>query len=136
MNQRRRSRELALQILFQQEFQDSISPEQSISLMKESFEADNSIFDYTRKLINGISQYQSDLDGLISASSAKWNLSRMALVDKNILRIAVFEMKYLKDEIPPAVAINEAIEIAKIFGSTESKAFINGILDNIAKELN
>jgi transcription antitermination protein NusB len=88
--------------------------------------------EFAERLFDGVAAEISALDELIAAHSLNWKISRMAAVDKNILRMAVFELTRCPD-IPVKVTINEAVEIAKRFGSAESGAFVNGILDNIAK---
>lgn len=81
-------------------------------------------------LLSGIMTHGSDIDGLIEKSSSNWKLSRMSGVDRNVMRIAVYEMMFLSD-IPEKVSINEAIDIGKKFGTRESGSFINGVLDSI-----
>jgi N utilization substance protein B len=90
--------------------------------------------EFATDLVKGVRENLEEIDSLISTHSTNWKLTRMAAVDKNILRMAVFELKSRPD-IPTKVAINEAVEIAKKFGSSESGAFVNGILDNIAQEI-
>lgn len=89
---------------------------------------------FALELVEGVRERREEIDALISTHSTNWKLSRMAAVDKNILRMAVFELMSC-GEIPTKVTINEAVEIAKKFGSAESGAFVNGILDNIAHVL-
>jgi len=128
---RRQGRETALQILFQVEFATRISYHDFLSLFEES--VPKGAVEYADLLVSGVKDRQQDIDAIIQSASAHWSLSRMSLVDKNILRLAVFEMKYSEELIKPSIAINEAIEIAKKYGTTESAAFVNGILDFIAK---
>lgn len=87
---------------------------------------------YYAELVNGVYKYFDRIDQAIALASSNWKLSRMSPVDRNIIRIAAYEMLY-KDDIPPQVAINEAIEIGKKFGTEHSASFINGILDNVYK---
>ena len=87
---------------------------------------------FTEQLVNGVLNQLPQIDHEIAERSHNWKLSRMSSIDRNILRIAIFELLHL-DEIPPKVSINEAIEIAKIYGDKNSPAFINGILDQIKK---
>ena len=89
---------------------------------------------FTRQIIDGVSTNVREIDQLVESHSTHWKVSRMASVDRNILRMAVFELLYCQD-IPASVTINEAIEIAKKYGTEESGAFVNGILDHIAKAL-
>jgi N utilization substance protein B len=86
------------------------------------------------KLVNGVLATRSEIDALIERYSENWQLSRMSLVDRNVIRIAVYEMLYCSD-IPPKVSINEAVDVGKKFGTEESGAFINGIIDRIRIEL-
>lgn len=132
---RRKSRELALQILFQREYQDKINTEQSLALYRESFDATPELWDYAKKIVDGVLHFSQEIDEKIQSYSKHWKIDRMAHVDRNILRIACFELLYLDREIPPNVVINEAIEIGKKFGSTDSSAFLNGILDKIANSI-
>jgi len=132
---RRRSREIALQVLFQSEFSQTLSAEQALGVYLDNFEALGEVRDFAAQLVNGVWNNKTEIDGLIQAHSQSWKVTRMAFVDKNILRIAVFELKFLDDVVPFQVALDEAIEIGKRFGSLESSAFINGVLDNIAKSL-
>ena len=89
--------------------------------------------DFSARIIRGVEEHRGDLDRIIEKYSSHWKIDRMAHVDRNILRIAVYELLYC-DDIPPKVAINEAIDIGKKFGSEDSGAFINGVLDKIKAE--
>lgn len=95
-------------------------------------DADGEVHVFADALVRGVSGHLEEIDGLLAAHSTNWKLSRMAAVDKNILRMAAFELTRCPD-IPVKVTINEAVEIAKRFGTAESGAFVNGILDNIAR---
>lgn len=128
---RRQSRELALQILFQTEFAPQISYAQFLEVYETTFTDD--VIDYADQLIQGVKKHATELDQKIQAYSQNWKLDRMALIDKNLLRMAVFEMKFQNPPIEGKVVINETLEIAKKFSTTESSSFINGILDAIAK---
>lgn len=134
MGHRRKARELALQILYQMEFSD-----QKLKVVLEGFWMENSvsedIHEFTIKLAEGTLRNLKEIDALIENCSTNWKLSRMASVDRNLLRQATYELLYLED-IPPSVTMNEAVEIAKKFGTEESSSFINGILDKIAKGRN
>jgi transcription antitermination protein NusB len=99
----------------------------------EIFPYQKEIIDYSRFLLVGVVKEQQRLDHYIEKASEHWKLSRFTYVDKNILRIGVYEMLFASD-VPPKVAIDEAIEMGKKFGSEDSKDFINGILDRILKE--
>jgi len=128
---RRKARESILQMLFQHEFVKG-SIQSTILLYWKNNPASNDIRIFANELVVDISACIDDLDNIIMESSTNWKMSRMAAVDRNILRLAVYEMKF-REDIPVNVSINEAVEIAKRFGTSESSAFVNGILDNIAK---
>lgn len=128
---RRLARELALQVLFQQEFSPKLDFEKGLQTFRGNFHAPEEVWSYALKLLAGLKENKESIDQLISANSSHWTLDRMALVDLNILRIATFELIHLASEIPPKTAINEAIEISKKYGTSESSSFVNGILDQI-----
>jgi transcription antitermination protein NusB len=134
MGLRRKSRELALQFLFSHDFQERIRAPESMAreldLFCSSFDVGQKAMGYGRQLIEGINAHADDIDRLLADHSHNWRVERMSSVDRNILRIAVFEMRY-SQEIPAQVAINEALEIAKRYSLQDSVAFINGILDAI-----
>lgn len=133
MNTRRLSRELALQVLFQQEFSPQQSVEAGLENFRRSFSASDEVWDYALELLKGVGTHLKAIDETIQKSSAHWTLKRMALVDLNIMRLATYELKFSGDKIPPAVAIDEAVEISKKYGTVDSSAFVNGILDQIMK---
>lgn len=135
MKNRRISREIALQILYQMEFDSNLTPAQGLRQYEDHFKNDQSSLDYTQKLIAGIKEHQSQIDETIQKFSINWKISRMSHVDRNIIRLSIYEMTHMKDEVPKNASINEAIEIAKKFGSEDSSHFINGILDQISKSL-
>lgn len=128
---RRQSREIALQILFQIEFAPQISFNEMRSLFEEK--KDSTLIKYADEIIQGVQANKKNIDEKIQEASRHWKIERMAGVDRNILRIAVFEMFYATELIEHKIAINEAIEIAKIFGSQESASFVNGLLDQIVR---
>ncbi len=133
MGLRRRSRELVLQYLFQNEFSPKTTPEFGLRHFAENFEVEAEVLDYAVELVRGITEKKAEIDAIIQSHSAHWKLARMALVDINVMRVAVFEMKLMHPSVPANVVINEAVEIAKKYGSTDSGSFVNGILDHIAK---
>jgi len=130
---RRLSRELALQVLFQQEFAKKQSIEAGLETFRRSFESDSEVWNYALEVLHGIEKNQPAIDGIIQQASIHWTLKRMALVDLIIMRIATFELKFTGESVPPAVVLNEAIEISKKYGTVDSAAFVNGILDQIMK---
>ena len=133
VDKRTRARELAMQALYQLDVQG----EQLLGCLDEFF-VENESDDFVRKLARqwsrGTWENLTLCDELITASTIKWELSRLAPVDRNILRLAVYQLKFWA-EIPPKVVINEAIELAKKFGSERSAAFVNGVLDAALKRL-
>lgn len=133
MGKRRKARENTLQILFQLEFNDP-QPEKVLNLFWKSRRASNEIKDYSSWLVKGIISHKKEIDNIIQSVSEHWRISRMAVVDRNVLRIAVFELLF-EENIASAIIINEAIEIAKKYSSMEAATFVNGILDAIRKEI-
>ncbi len=133
MGLRRRSRELTLQFLFQNEFGLKAADGNLFARFAEHFSVEPEVLEYASQLATGMTSAAAEVDALIASNSAHWKISRMSLVDLNVMRIAVFEMKFMNPPVPPSVAINEAVEIAKKYGSTDSGGFVNGILDNVAK---
>jgi N utilization substance protein B len=139
MNTRRKGRESALQILYQMEI---LSPLASVSRANasdaiekffEHFETPNDVLDHATSLVHGVLLNHTRIDELIAKHSEKWRIERMAIVDRNVLRIACYEFLFSPD-LTPSIIIDEAVEIAKRFGSDKSASFVNGILDAIAAE--
>ncbi|NLT94558.1 MAG: transcription antitermination factor NusB [Clostridia bacterium] len=126
---RRQIREIAFQIIYQI---DVGKNDVETSLLQRIEENDMNEKDqaFCRRLVTGTIEKLSEIDRLIEKYALEWKVDRMLSVDRNILRLAIFEMKFLT-ETPPKVALNEAIELAKKYGSEESPKFINGILDRI-----
>lgn len=129
MGQRRLARELAVQVLFQMEYQ-LCGAEEGIQLVWDNFSASNSARPYAERLVMGILDAKDEIDQWIRPSSKHWRLERMPHVDRNILRLAVFELLYVK-EVPAKVSMDEAIDMAKQYGSEGSGSFVNGVLDDI-----
>lgn len=128
---RRHSRELALQVLFQTEFAPQISEKDLFEVLGAAQDAET--LEFANDLIQGVHARKAEIDAKIQSSSAHWKVDRMATIDRNILRVAVYEMCFVPSPLKENIIINEAVEIAKKFGSTESASFVNGILDQIAK---
>jgi transcription antitermination factor NusB len=134
MMRRRRAREYALQILFQIDFKSQeVSRNDFEDFWLDKNESED-VRKFTEELVRGTVERLDEIDSRLKKVAENWVLKRMAAVDRNILRFAAFEILYRKD-IPPAVTINEAVEIAKKFSSSEAAPFINGILDKLAKEM-
>ncbi|EKD33983.1 MAG: hypothetical protein ACD_75C02516G0003 [uncultured bacterium] len=140
MGTRRNSREVALQFLYQEDF--TLGPDQQYGYdLAERFELFCSLFQVNKKarpyaleLLQGVSAEIVRLDLLISEAATNWRLERIAPTERNLLRIAVFEMLERAD-VPAQVAINEAVEIAKRFAGEDSPKFINGVLDSVKGKL-
>ena len=129
MKRRTRARELALQFLYQLDLRgDDLLSEARDSITSEERDAETSKF--ALRLVQGTFDHWDELDETIQGVAQNWNISRMAVVDRNVLRLATFELLHCND-IPPKVAINEAIELGKRYSTQNSGAFINGILDKI-----
>ena len=131
MARRSRAREVALQVLFQ----DDVNPAASIETTKAFVHArlnSEELEAFTLTLILGVRRNRDELDGLLAQTADNWSIDRMAATDRNVLRLGVFEMLYT--ETPGRVAINEAVELAKRFGSGQSAQFVNGILDKFLDE--
>jgi len=127
---RRRAREYALQLLFQAEYLGSQS---DIDLFWKDKDEAQEVRDFTTSIVRGTLKNLEDIDREIIACTDNWSMDRLAAVDRSVLRAAAYEILYRSD-IPHAVTINEALEIAKKFSTTESASFINGVLDKLAKK--
>ena len=131
MGVRTQAREVVLQMLFQRDFLSKLTPNQQLQLFFDNFEAENDSKDYACHLFEGIDRQLSQIDEKIQAHARNWRLDRMTKVDLNVMRIATFESLYMDPPTPPKVAMDEAITIAKKYGTTDSGSFVNGILDSI-----
>jgi len=131
--QRRKAREYILQLLFHLD----INPAETNRVLKWFWEENPcsaDISSFVEKIIVGVINKQKEIDAIISKYSENWQIKRMGIVDRNVLRMAVYEMQYC-DDIPPIVSINEAVDIAKHFSNKESGSFVNGVLDRIMKTI-
>ncbi len=133
MGARRKARETAMQALFFMDERRDFSDEM-FDRFCVNFAPKPDVRPYFLRLVQGVLKYRADLDALIERFSENWSLSRMSGIDRNLMRIAVFEIVCCRD-IPAKVSINEAVDIGKKFGSEESGAFINGIVDSIRAAL-
>jgi N utilization substance protein B len=129
MGTRRRARELAMQALFYMDINDNPC-EELVERFCQNFSPSPKTIAFFLKLVNGVLSARTEIDTLIERFSKNWKIHRMSFVDRNVMRIAVYELLYCAD-IPPKVSINEAVDVGKKYGSEESGAFINGIIDNI-----
>ena len=133
MRKRTRSREMALQALYQLDLVQSKISEalESTREERQAEAAGPEVKKYAEVLVRGVSDKITDLDQVIEQFAEHWKINRMACVDRNILRLSAYEIIYV-DDVPPKVAMNEAIELAKKFGDSDSPKFVNGILDKVA----
>jgi len=127
---RRTAREKALQALFQIDVSNT-EPTLAIEHVLEGEAGD----EYLSRLVLGVIERKAEIDELIIQNLEKWSLDRLATVDRNLLRIATYELKYFRNEIPENVILDEAIEIAKIYGDDQSSKFINGVLSKVKQKL-
>ena len=143
MASRRRAREYALQALFQMDLTGISGDDALASLwaglldpdgVGEGRPAEDDEVSFASRIVVGVGKDRERLDTLIESCSTNWRLTRMPVVDRNILRMACYELTAF-DEIPGSVTINEAIELAKRFGGAESRAFVNGIVDRVARQV-
>ena len=125
---RSRCREWALQLLYQTEYRGHRQGE--VPRFWRHFGKGGHVPQYLAKLVEGVEIHQQELDTLIRQHSEHWRLDRMAAVDRNLLRLALYELLH-QPEVPAKVVINEAVELAKRYGSEESGSFVNGILDRV-----
>ncbi|MCK4882642.1 MAG: transcription antitermination factor NusB [Candidatus Omnitrophica bacterium] len=132
MRKRTQSRECALKILYQAELTRREIHAAAENFWSEFESVDENIQVFTNRLTLGIEKNIEKIDSKISEHATNWQLKRMAVIDRNVLRIGVFELLHTTD-IPPKVTINEAVELAKKYGDLESSKFVNGILDKIHK---
>lgn len=132
MSRRSRAREVVLQVLFEDDLNPDRKTIQADDFMRNRLNQDQELLDFARRLLAGVRKNRAELDELLKKTADNWSLERMAVVDRNILRIGAYEM--LHADTPDKVAINEALELAKRFGAKQSSHFVNGILDRFVKE--
>ena len=135
MRKRSLARDWALKILYQTDIthrpiERGVEEFSTQDENQETQEAE--VFEFCKRLVFGVHEHLQEIDAKISQYATNWQLKRMAIIDRNILRIGVFELQFTTD-IPPKVTINEAVELAKKYGDLDSSKFVNGILDNIHK---
>ncbi len=133
MGRRRKSREFALQVLYQLNITKE-DANKALAQFQENFSPQEEVDPFLKRLVLGVLEHCRELDRLIEQYLENWRLDRINMIDRNILRMALFELLYC-EEIPPKVTINEAIDLGKRYGSEESGNFINFILDRIQNEV-
>lgn len=129
--ERRKARKAALEILYETEITGEIL-EQALGMREQA--GKKPLDEFSLRLLKGVEEHKAQIDRTISDYADNWSLERMPIIDRNILRICLYEMIY-EGEIPFGVSINEAVELAKIYGTEESSKFVNGVLGKIASDL-
>lgn len=132
MGNRHKAREFTLQLLFALDFNNQ-DIRTTLAMFWLDLSAPEEVRNFSDELLNGVNDQREKIDEILAKYSENWTIDRMTGVDRNILRMAIFELLY-RPEIPKNVTINEAVEIGKKFGSEDSGAFVNGILDRIARD--
>lgn len=131
MSRRSRAREVALQVLFQDDLNPGGNPAQADQFLRARLKAEELVA-FAQSLVAGVRRNRTELDQLLDRTADNWSLSRMATTDRNVLRLGAYEILY--SDTPARVAINEAVELAKRFGSGGSAQFVNGILDRFLEK--
>lgn len=134
MSSRRKSRELALQALYQMEMTGDRA-EAAVYDLRQRCLGDEEAAEFSARLVLVVAEHRQEIDQLAGQAAQNWRLDRMAVVDRNLIRLGAAQLLYLRDQVPPKVAIDESIELAKRYGDQESGRFVNGVLDNIYKNL-
>jgi N utilization substance protein B len=134
MGRRRQARELALQLLYELDVRSETDPGETADAFWKRQVVPEDVRMFADALVRGTKAHQVKIDELITRFAEHWDLDRMAVVDRNILRAGIFELLW-GVEVPPKVAINEALEIARKYSTEESTRFINGLLDRVRREL-
>lgn len=133
MKIRRRARRLALEVLYEYDIAEH-APGEILTRRLEDQPLEKAGVEFASKLIENVVRYKDDMDRLIARHAPEWPLDQMAVIDRNVLRIAIFEF-LIDDETPIKVAINEAVELAKLYGSDSAPRFINGVLGTLAEQV-
>lgn len=132
MRRRTKARECALKILYQIDITKDDYGNSLEAFWGREPRSEESVKEFATLLVKGVMDNIKDIDKAISKYATNWHINRMAVIDRNVMRIATFEIIYL-DDIPPKVSINEAVDIAKKYGDKDSGKFVNGLLDKINK---
>lgn len=133
MSRRRRVREVVLQLLFEDDLNPRHSMSASDAFLRRRLKNDADSVEFARSLLSGVRRNRGELDQLLVARTENWSLERMAVIDRNVLRLGAYEILYAGT--PGRVAINEAVELAKRYGAKQSAQFVNGVLDRLLHEL-
>ena len=133
MSRRSRVREIVLQILYQDDVNPDADPVETDRFLRARLKQDEASIDFANVLYSGVRRNVQELDTMLSGMADNWAMERMAVTDRNILRMGAFEILYT--ETPDRVAINEAVELAKRYGARQSPQFVNGLLDRFLREV-
>lgn len=128
MARRSRARQIAFQVLYQDDLNPRGNPADADAMMERRLRADDLVA-FARELVSGVRKHRAELDAIIEETAANWSLKRMAATDRNVLRLGAYEILHV--DTPPHAAIDEAVELAKRFGTAQSAQFVNGILDKV-----
>ena len=131
MSRRRRARAIVLQVLYQDDLNPSQPAEIKTRFINARLNEDPKLIAFANELIQGVTQHREQIDKKLASVAANWRLGRMAATDRNVLRLGAFEILF--GETPDRVAINEAIELARRYGTDQSSQFVNGVLDRLMK---
>lgn len=130
---RRKARMVALQALYEMDLSDH-APEQALARLGEEHPPSQEVTDFARALVLGVAAHRREIDSLIQRHAPQWPVAQLSPIDRNILRLAIFEM-FMDNRVPIKVAINEAVELAKAFGSDHSSRFVNGVLGTLSDKV-
>ena len=133
MSRRSRVREIVLQILYQDDVNPDADPVETDRFLRARLKQDDESIEFANVLYTGVRRNVQELDSMLSSFAENWAMERMAVTDRNILRMGAFEILYT--ETPDRVAINEAVELAKRYGARQSPQFVNGLLDRFLREV-
>ena len=132
MTRRSRAREVALQVLFQDDLNPGLNPAEADEFLRTRLR-DDELIEFSRALVSGVRRNRAELDKMLAQTADNWSIDRMAATDRNVLRIGAYEILF--HGTPDRVAINEAVELAKSFGGTDGHKYVNGVLDKCAADL-
>ena len=132
MSLRSRARQVVLQLLYQDDLNPQVEPAAVAKFLRKSLKRKSDAMEFALSLLDGVREHRAELDQVLAAKAEHWSLDRMAVVDRNILRLAAYEI--LHTDTPERVVINEAVELAKLFGAEQSPGFVNAILDRVVHE--
>jgi N utilization substance protein B len=132
MSRRSRAREVVLQVLYEDDLNSDRDPTRVDEFLRRRLNGADELIEFAQALLAGVRRNRGELDQLLAERAENWRLERMAVIDRNILRLAAYEMLFT--DTPDRVAINEAVELAKRYGAKQSSQFVNGILDRLLRD--